>query len=256
MNNQIPERAIRRYDYLINLAGEGIAASRWTEKRKRAIISSRTAPNLLLAELFQKDPGNIKAYVSASGKDIYGDQGNEWCYEDDKIKEESFLQESVNAWESSIRAVKASPVRTVYFRTGMVLSTKGGALERMLPSMKVGLAFYFGNGKQYVSWIHIDDIARMYLSALENKDWEGVYNAVSSNPLPMKDFTKQLIKAHPGKQIAVSAPAFGLRLVFGEMADVLLFSNKVSNQKIKEAGFTFSYDQIDDAFNDLLKRKV
>ena len=255
VNGYLPEDEILRSDYVINLAGAGIADKKWTEERKELIIKSRTAPNELLAELFKSARGNVKAYISASAMGIYGDRGDEWCHEEDEIKLMGFLSKSVHEWEGSIRKVQDTGVRTVYLRTGMVLSTQGGALQRMLPSMKAGIAVYFGDGQHYISWIHIDDIARMYVQAME-EDWQGPYNATASQPRRMRSFTKQLIKAHSGYQVAMPAPAFGLRWVFGEMADALLSSTRMSNSKIKEAGFELEHDHLKNAFQHLLEQKI
>lgn len=256
VNGYLPEEAILEADYIINLAGAGIADKKWTEKRKELIIESRTAPNEMLSGLFQRKKGKVKAYVSASAMGIYGDRGDEWCKEDDELKEMDFLSRSVIEWERAIRSVADAGMRTAYLRTAMVLSTQGGALQRMLPSMKVGVAAYFGDGQQYISWIHIDDMARMYIDAMEN-DWHGPYNAGSSQPLRMQKFTKKLIKAHSGFQIAVPAPAFALRLVFGELADgALLSSVRLDNRKVLEQGFEFKHNELRYAFEDLLERKI
>ncbi|MBK7874089.1 MAG: DUF1731 domain-containing protein [Saprospiraceae bacterium] len=149
-----------------------------------------------------------------------------------------------------------SGIRTVGLRIGIVLSTKGGALEKFLIPLNFFVAGYFGDGNQWYSWIHIDDICRMFQYAMEHEELEGFYNAASPNPHRNKEFTKKIVEASGKPALLVPGPVFALRLVFGEMADTILNSNRISSEKIEAAGFQFRYPELDMALKDILERKI
>lgn len=251
----INEAAVERAEYVINLAGAGIADGRWTDERKRVIIESRTKSNELLLKTFQKLGKKPKAYVSSAGSGIYGDTGEKLMKETDPPGE-GFIPKSCIQWENSIKEVATTGVRTVAMRMGIVLSTRGGALERFLQPLNFFAAAYFGDGQQWYSWIHIDDACRMFQYALENEHLEGFYNAVAPNPVRNKEFTAVIVEASGKPALTLPAPEFALRLVFGEMADTILNSNKISCEKIQKAGFEFQYPALQHALRDLLKRKI
>lgn len=251
----LDERAIEKADYIINLAGSGIADKRWSKARKKDIIDSRVQSAFLLKKTLETTNHTIKAYLSASAIGFYGDRGNERLHET-APKGTGFLTESTVEWEKAVAEVAKTGIRTVVLRTGIVMSTKGGALEKMLLSFMFRLGIYFGNGKQWYSWIHIDDLCRMFIWAIENEKAEGVYNAVSPQPLSNYDLTKAISTAKGGAYLLMPAPAFALRLAMGEMADAVLNSSKVSSQKIENEGFTFQFPEAVLALKDLLKRKV
>lgn len=256
VNGTIDEAAVARADYVINLAGAGIADKPWTDARKRIIIESRTKSTRLLLDTFRKLDKEPKAYLSSAAIGIYGDRGDEVMTEDSEPGKSGFLAESCKAWEQAIREVAATSTRTVALRIGVVLSTKGGALEKMLIPLKLRTATYFGDGSQWFSWIHIDDVCQMFLYALENENLEGFYNAVAPNPKTNKQFTEVLADAYGKSVVTVPAPAFALRLGMGEMADTVLGSTKVSAQKIQDVGFEFKFPELKPALQDLLERRV
>lgn len=249
---QIDKKAIEEADYVINLAGAGIADSRWTEDRKRIIIDSRVDSNRLLLNSFQKWDKWPKAYLSSAAIGIYGDRGSEWLSEKSSLGQ-GFLAESCKAWEEAIAQIAATEVRTVIFRLGIVLSTNGGALAKMLLPLKFGLSTYFGDGQQWYSWIHIDDVCRMFIEAIENEELNGTYNAVAPNPVTNKVLAKELTKTVSHFAVALPAPEPALRLAMGEMADVVLSSNRVNAEKIQQAGFEFEYPELNGALGQLLK---
>ncbi len=251
----IDETAVERADYIINLAGAGIADGRWTEKRKKIIIDSRVNSAHLLLKTIQKLDKKPQAYLSSTAIGYYGNRGDERLHETD-APGEGFLTESCLAWEKSIHDVSDSGLRTVGLRIGVVLSIKGGALQKMLIPLHFFVATYFGNGRQWYSWIHIDDLCRMFQLAMENDQMSGFYNAVAPQPETDKDFTKILAKAAGKPAVVMPVPSLGLRLIFGEMADTILFSTKVSSEKIEQAGFEFRFPQLKEALEDILKRKV
>ena len=251
LNQKMPVDQIRKFDYFINLAGAGIANERWTDSRKKLITKSRVAPNILFAEAMKEDKGQLKSYLSSSAIGIYGDSGDEWMFEEQSINADGFLHQSCADWEDAIKEVAATGLRTVWLRTGIVLSTEGGALQKMLLPLKAGVSGYFGSGEQYYSWIHIEDMANMFIHALEHS-WEGPYNAVAPAPVKMRTFAKILAKVSDGKQLVLPVPAFGIRLAMGEMSSVLLNSNRVSVRKAQEEGYSFTYTELQAALDDLL----
>lgn len=250
--NEIDKAALSSADYVINLAGAGIADKRWTDKRKKLIIDSRVSGNELFAEMLPQFP-NVKAYISASAIGYYGDRGTTVLTEEDGPGNEGFLPESVIAWEKSIGLVAATGIRTVIVRIGIVLSAKGGALEKLLLPFKAWLGVYFGDGKQVYSWIHRDDLSRIFVQAVKNDDMQGVYNGVAPNPVTNKDFTKITAKALDKSALIVPSPEFAMRLAMGEMADVVLTGSNVSSKKIEATGFDFKFPLLDTALEDLLK---
>ena len=251
----IEEEAITQADYIINLAGAGIADKPWTRARKKLIIDSRVEGTRLLKSYIEKLEVKPKAYISSTAIGYYGDRA-EALLSEEAEPGEGFLSESTMAWEKSISEVATLGVRTVGIRIGIVLSTRGGALEKMLLPLKFGLATYFGNGKQWYSWIHIDDIASIFHFAVKNENLNGFYNGVSPRPSRNKDLTAALQKASGKPSALLPAPALALRLGLGEMADAVLYSTKVSANKIEEAGFQFKYPELVEALKDLLIRKV
>jgi uncharacterized protein len=248
-------RAITQADCIINLAGSGIVDKRWTEARKKDIIDSRVQSALLLKNTLNTTNHKIKAYLSASAIGFYGDRENELLPEN-APSGTGFLTESTVAWENAAAEVGKTGIRTVALRIGIVMSTKGGALQKMLISFLFRMGVYFGNGKQWYSWIHIDDLCRMFVWAIENETAKGVYNAVSPTPLSNYDLTKAISTAKGGAYLLMPAPAFALRLAMGEMADAVLYSTLASSQKIEKEGFTFKFPEAVSALKDLLVRKI
>jgi uncharacterized protein (TIGR01777 family) len=251
----IEEEAIRQADYIINLAGAGIADKPWTAARKKLITGSRVNGTRLLRSYLEKMEVRPKAYLSSTAIGYYGDRADSLLSEDAEAGT-GFLSESTIAWEKSISEVAALGIRTVGIRIGIVLSTRGGALEKMLLPLKFGLATYFGNGKQWYSWIHIEDIASIFKFAIEEESLNGFYNGVGPQPARNKDLASALQEAYSRPSILLPAPAFALRLGLGEMADAVLYSTKVSADKIQEAGYHFKHPALSEALSDLLLRKV
>ena len=253
--NTIDETAFSQADYIINLAGSGIADKRWTDSRKRDIIESRTKSTLLLGHYLKNKPHHVKAYLSASAIGFYGERGDEFVNEESPAGK-GFLAESTQAWENAIDEVKKTGTRTVAIRTGVVLSTEGGALEKMLISFNFRVGVYFGNGNQWFSWIHIEDLCNIFVWAIEQSKADGVYNAVAPTPLSNYDLTEAISIAKGGGYLLIPTPALALRIAMGEMADVVLSSTKVSSQKIISEGFRFKYSEAVPALKDLFQRKI
>jgi uncharacterized protein len=164
-----------------------------------------------------------------------------------------FLSESCIAWEAATLPWIEAGVRTVVCRIGIVLSTKGGAMAETIKPIRFGLAAYFGNGKQYYSWIHIDDICGIVQRALEDEEMQGIYNAVAPNPVSNKEFTRTLARAMGRPYLLLPAPSFVLRLILGEMSSVVLDGSIVSSAKIEQQGYVFQFPELKVALNDLLR---
>lgn len=241
---------------VVNLAGAGIAERRWTAARKRAIVESRTKSAALLREAFQQGNQRPEVYVSASAIGYYGASGEQLVHEHDAPAGGGFLVETCRAWENAADEVAALGIRTVKLRIGIVLDQTGGALREIVRPMRFGLAAYFGDGRAWYSWIHRDDVCRAILWAIENQGVEGVFNAVAPNPVRNRDLVKSAAKVRRRPAILAPAPVFALRLLLGEMADAILQSNRVSAEKLLQAGFSFQHPQLDDALAEIFPRTV
>lgn len=247
----IDPEALVQADYIVNLAGAGIADRPWTEARKQLIIDSRVETNRLLIEECTALNHRPRAFISGAAIGYYGNRGDE-LVDETSDPGSGFLSESCVAWENSIDEMRQTGVRTVAIRIGLVLSPKGGALEKMLIPVRLGVSGYFGTGKQWYSWVHLDDLCNMFIYALENVALKGTYNGVAPNPERNKVFAQALAKAAPRKQMVLPVPAIALRMAMGEMADTVLYSTRVSSAKIEETGFEFQFPHLLDALQDLL----
>lgn len=254
-NGIIDEEAIQKSDIVFNLAGAGIADARWTAKRKKLIIDSRVDSTLLLKNAFAKADKKPEAFISAAAMGYYGDRADEIMTEESTPGKSGFLAESCIAWEAALDEVKNTGWRTARLRIGIVLSTRGGALEKMIIPAKVFIGGYFGDGQQWYSWIHTDDLCRMFIFILENK-LSGTFNAVSPNPERNKPFTRKIGEAIGKPPIMAPGPAFVMRLAMGEMADTILGSTRVSSKKIEGTGFDFKFPELVGAVKDLASRKI
>ncbi|MCB0651988.1 MAG: TIGR01777 family oxidoreductase [Saprospiraceae bacterium] len=247
----IEDEAIQKADYVINLSGASIADKPWTAKRKQEIIASRTESIRLLNRYFKK----IKfpeVYCSATAVGYYGNAGNQLVDETTPPGQEGFLPESCILWEEAFHEVKEPGLRTVALRLGIVLSDKGGALEKLAMPFKFFMGNWLGSGDQWYSWIHIDDLCRMFIHALENDNIQGIYNAVAPNPVTNKALTYTLKKVIGKPAIMMPVPEFALRIGMGEMADMVLDSAKISSKKIEKTGFDFLYPDLEQALQDLI----
>lgn len=241
-------------DIIINLAGAGIADQRWTAARKNEIIQSRTQAALGIHTWLQSQGHIPEVYIGASAIGFYGNRDMEIL--DEKSNPGSgFLSNSVNHWESAHSAIQAKKKATI--RIGVVLSTLGGALPKILMTVKwLRLLSYFGSGKQMVSWIHIDDLCQVFLKTIQDPQLHGTINAVSPQPVDNKTMTKQIAAALPFFTWIAPAPAFILRLVLGEMSQVVLDSTRVFPMVLLEKGFDFKFPSIREAVRDLWSRKI
>lgn len=255
-NKTIDVQAIKWADGLINLAGAGIADERWTESRKKVITNSRIKTNEILLQAFLDNDKKPEVYVSSGGMNFYGDSGDQWLTEADPKGKNGFLPDSCEAWERAVNKWREHDIRTVQYRISIVLSTKGGALPKLTMTMPVGLMPYFGNGRQWYSWIHIDDICRLFVHALEQKDMNGIYNAASPNPLTNKDFVREILDAAGQFGITPPVPAFALKIGLGDMAETVLTSVRLSVKKLMSTGFKWQYPELRFAYQHLKDQQV
>ncbi len=247
----IDKDAITKSDYIIHLAGAGVADKRWTTKRKNEIFESRTKSSELIVKSLKEITNNVKAVISASGIGWYGSlsitlpagKGTEkYPFIETDPPAEDFLGTTCQAWEASIDPVVSLGKRLVKFRTGVVISKEGGALKEFRKPLRFGLATILGNGKQVMSWIHIDDLVRLYIYSIENEKMQGVYNAVAPLPLTNKKLILQLARCIRGKFfVPIFVPSFILDIVLGEMSIEVLKSATVTCEKIKKEGYSFLY---------------
>ena len=245
-SNYIDEKALKNTDYIIHLAGAGIADKRWTAERKQVIIDSRVASaNLLFAKIKELNI-SLKGFISASGSNYYGAKTTNKIYKESDTVGGDFLGEVCQKWETAANQFKELNIPVTILRTGVVLSKKGGALEKM----KTPIITPLGSGKQYMAWIHIEDLCNLYIKAVEG-NFTGVYNAVSPEHHTSKTFSKTLANIIKRPYLPIAVPGFLLKLVFGELAVILLEGSRLSSEKIKKAGFVFKYNELKSALENL-----
>ncbi len=253
----IDAKAIAESDCIVHLAGAGIADKRWTDARKREIADSRTNSSALLVKALKELPNNVHTVISASAIGWYGSD-DRLANGQQKFTEEmpaatDFLGKTCRLWEESISPIEDNNTRLVKLRFGIVLSTEGGALEQFVKPVKFGLASILGSGKQMISWIHIHDLCRIILAAIENEELHGVYNAVAPAPISNADLMVAIAEKLKGNFfVKAHVPAFVLKLMLGEMSIEVLKSATVSSKKIQDAGFTFLYPTINAAIDTLV----
>lgn len=249
--------ALQKADHVIHLAGAGVVDKKWTAAYKKEILESRTESSKLLITTLKNNSNKVKTIVSASAIGWYGED----AVKDGKVFVETdaaatgFLGETCRLWEQSISQFEAPGKRLVKLRTGIVLSNNGGALAAFKKPIIFGVAAILGNGKQVVSWIHIDDLCRMYIVAIENDLLSGVYNAVAPEPVTNKTLTIELANTMKGKfYIPLHVPVFILKIMLGERSLEVLRSTTVSCTKIQQTGFTFLYPTIKTALKQLCSK--
>lgn len=248
---QMDDAALEGADYVVNLAGAGIADGRWTPARKQLIRDSRIQASETLATAFIRTGVYPKAYVGASAIGYYGDTADQWNLETDPPGTSGFMPPVCIDWERSHTSIAGLGIRTVIPRIGVVLDKSGGALPEMMRPIRLGLGAYFADGQAWYAWIHILDVCRFMVYALEQEGLSGVYNTVAPHPVRNKELVHAVAQAMGKSVLSASAPAFALRLMLGEMADVVLNSNRVAAEKALKSGFLFTFPQLKDALADI-----
>lgn len=250
---RIDDAALQGVQVVINLAGAGIAEKRWTPARKQLIVDSRVQSAGVLREAFQRLKHLPDAYLAASAIGYYGNSGGRWMTEEDPPADQGFLSTSTVEWEAATERIGALGVRTVALRIGIVLERDGGALREIIRPLRFGLGAYFADGRAWYSWIHRDDVCRLFLWAMENAPAEGIYNAVAPYPVRNRELVRATARAMGRHALFAPVPAFALRLMLGEMADVVLNSTRVSAGKILSAGFLFRYPTVEEALQHIFE---
>lgn len=252
----IEDDAVEWADAIIHLAGASLVDKRWTAAYKKIMIDSRTHSLALLHKYIKQRSRPLKTLVSASAVGFYGNAGDKWLEEDAPPEPGDFKSDCCVLWEDAAKALEPDVGRLAILRVGIVLSAKGGALEKMKLSFKARIGSYFGNGGAYYPWIHIDDMCRMFAYALESDQMRGIYNGVAPHPVTNKEFIQAIPKAMGIKAAIVPTPELAIKLAMGEMSTVVLHSNRVSAQKVLNAGFEFKYAALDPALVDIIDRGV
>jgi len=251
-SNYIDEKAVLNADFIIHLAGENIAEKRWTAKRKAAIIQSREQSTQLIYEVLKNNDKKPQAFISASGIGIYGAiNGSEICTEK-TLPADDFLGSTCQKWEVAADTFSDFKIRVVKIRTGLVLGKEEGFLKKMIPIFKLRLGSSLGSGKQYMPWIHIDDLCKIYLEALNNSQMIGAYNAAINDNTTNTIFSKTLTKIYGYSIWLPNVPAILIKMGMGEMAQIILTGRRVSSEKIEKLGFKFHYATLEEALRNCL----
>lgn len=248
----IEEGAFENVKFVIHLAGAGVADKRWSTKRKQVLVSSRLDGANLIYTYLKSTKNSVEAFISASAIGIYGfDTGGIEQTEDRMQLGDDFLATLTKKWETAADQFKDLNIRVVKLRIGLVLSEKGGMMEKILPMARLGLSSAFGSGEQFMSWIHIKDLTEIFIAAVQKTELQGVYNAVSPIPVKNVDFLKTLAEAINKPYFLPNTPKFVLKMVLGELSSAITGGNKVSSKKIIDSDFRFQFADLKEALRDL-----
>ena len=242
---------LENFDAVVHLAGDNVSEGSWTDEKKRSIKESRVVGTQTLVDALRKTENPPKIFISASAIGFYGNRGDEILTEDSAAGE-GFLAEVCAEWENESEKAREFGARVVMPRIGVVLTKDGGAIEKMLTPFKFGVGGTIGSGEQYMSWITLDDLIRIIHFALENENLNGAVNATAPNPVKNKEFTDTFGKVLHRPTI-IPVPAFGIKLLFGEMGETLLLEGaRVLPKRLEDAGFEFKFPKLEDALKHVL----
>lgn len=242
-------------DAIINLAGASIAGGRWTKRRKKLIIESRRQSAATIEKYLADGRLKTEVYIGASAIGIYGNRENETVDENTIIEpEEDWLAKTAQAWEEGHRRIEQLGIRTIIVRIGLVLSRQGGAMKEMIQTAPFGFLGYFGKGHQVWSWIHLEDVANIFLHAITHQEMKGVYLATAPFPVTNKRITSLISKAYKPNRLIVPVPGMVLSLMLGEMHYMLMDSCQGYPKRLIESGYQFSFLKIETAIEDLMGR--
>ncbi|MDO5523781.1 MAG: TIGR01777 family oxidoreductase [Bacteroidia bacterium] len=253
--NEIEKEALEQADVIVHLAGSNLGEDSWTRLKKQKIVESRVQTAQLLIDTLKSMNKKPEAFISASAIGYYGKKTTDKIYtEEDDSTESDFLSRTCRKWEdAAFQFQHELDVRTVVLRTGFVISKNSEAFRKMVLPTRFGLGAPIGSGEQYLSWIHIDDLCHMYLKAVEDTEMQGAYNAVSPEFITNADFMYTLAKSMKRPFFMPHVPAFFMRLLMGEAAGLILKGNRVSAEKIQNAGYEFQYNSSEEAIKASLK---
>lgn len=240
-HNNIDVSAILSANYIIHLAGANIGEKRWTETRKKEIIDSRVSVSSVIFDIISHNPNSLQAFISASAIGYYGAVSNQKIYTESDTNCNDFLGETCKKWEQSADAFQDIGIRTVQLRTGIVLTKNGGALRKMKLPILLGLGSPIGNGKQYMPWIHIEDLCNMYIKAIEDTSMKGAFNAVAPEHITNTYCMKTLSEVYAKPFWFPNVPSVFFKIVYGKMSEMILQGSRVSSEKIQTFGFSFAF---------------
>jgi uncharacterized protein (TIGR01777 family) len=252
-DNYIDPLAFKNVEHIIHLAGTSVAEGRWTESKKESILNSRVNSTTLLFKSLKGQ--TIRTYISASGISYYGAKTVDHIFRETDTPANDYLANVTVQWEKSAEQFKGIADRVVCLRTPFVLSSKGGGLIKMAQPIKMGVGSPLGFGNQYMPWVHIDDMCHIYIQAIENSSMTGIYNASAGEHITNSKLTAAIAKQLGKKIWAPNVPNFVLRLILGEMSDIILNGSRISNQKLLDTGFKFQFPSITEALKDCLNKK-
>jgi uncharacterized protein len=250
-NNYIDTRALENVDYIIHLAGAGIADKRWSAKRKEELINSRTTSTELLFTKIKELKIPLRGFISASAIGYYGAITSDRIFTETDAPATDFLGKVCKLWEASVLKFNSLKIPTTILRTGIVLSKKGGAFNKMNTPIAI---IPIANGKQYLPWIHIEDLTNLYLKAIEDSTFIGIYNAVAPDEQTNFSFSKLVASKTNKLFISIGIPKFILQFLFGEMSIILTTGSRISSKKIEKFGYTFSYKNLNQALDDVIQK--
>lgn len=251
----IDKKCVENVDAIVHLAGESIAGKPWTSSRKQKIITSRTASIRLLYKLIQSNPlSKVNTVISASAMGYYGDRADEILTEEAQPGND-FMAQTCISWENAVSEGELLGLRVVKLRTGIVLTSEGGALPQLAGPVRAGFGTALGSGKQWMPWIHIDDAVRMYKFVLNNDEASGNYNQCSPIPVTNRQMTSAIADVLGKPLWLPGVPAFILRIALGEMKAVILNSTRTSANKIINLGFRFRFNDLGEALQNIYGKK-
>jgi len=251
----IDHEAFRDIDTIIHLAGANIGEKRWSEARKKEILSSRYDSTKFLFEAVQDSGIKLKSFISASATGIYGNTTSEKIFTEADPPGEGFLSNVCSLWEQAADLFDNSGIRTVKVRTSVVLEISDSALSKILMPARFGFLVRTGSGNQYMPWIHIQDLCNIYLKAVNDDKMQGVYNATAPQHVTHREFMKILGKVINRPVFPVSVPEFILKAAMGEMSEVILYGSRVSSEKLFSSGYQFSFGVLEMALSNILKQE-
>jgi uncharacterized protein len=249
---KIEEGALQGADYIINLAGSSLADQRWTAANKQKMMQSRTASTALLVRELARLGIKPKAFVSASGINYYGGDSGDALLREQSDAGQDFLGSVCRAWEAEALRAEEQGIRVVLLRIGVVLSPEGGALKQLMLPFRFGGGAALGSGRQWMSWIHIEDLCQLMLKAMKDPAMQGPYNAVAPEPVTNAHFSEALAAAMDKPYFLPAVPAAAMKLALGDKAIMVLGSTRASADKVQGAGFEFAYPKLEPALEQLL----
>lgn len=244
-------QALEGVDTIVNLAGEPVAEKRWSSQRKMEIIQSRIKSIDTLYNALKSGKHSVKTLISASATGFYGDSGEDWVDENSPPGKD-FLGRTCQEWENSLKRIQNLGIRVVILRIGFVLAKNGGALPVLKKQVNFFAASALGSGKQFISWVHIDDVCRLIIQAIQNEKMIGVYNAVAPSPVSNKNMIQALAQTLHRPFWPFTVPSVLLRLILGEKADIILHGQKVSASKVLKTNFVFQYNDLNECLRDVV----